>query len=114
MKARTYKPSRLLTDFKVRGMCYWDGPLVVQALQPGATLDLVPEPDNPYDPQALALYLGENKIGFIPRELNNIYSSMLFYGHKNVFQVRIISVDSQNPIESGVHVGIYVVDNKNE
>lgn len=56
-----YEPSKALTSFHIHGFQHWDGALVLDQLKPGIVLELVVEPDNPYDPQAVALYLGGNE-----------------------------------------------------
>ena len=59
--------SRYVADFNVAGMRYWDGAKVISKLKPGKRLRLVVEPHNPADPNAVAIYRKDVKLGYIPR-----------------------------------------------
>jgi hypothetical protein len=39
------------------------------AAAPGAPLDLRRDPDNPHDPNAIAVHAGHEQVGWVPREL---------------------------------------------
>ena len=60
--------------FHVAGTRYYDMKKVLGRLEIGEELDIVPEPDNPYDSNAIALYCyhddREYKLGFVPKGLN--------------------------------------------
>jgi HIRAN domain len=43
--------------------------LATGAAAPGRPLTLMREPDNPHDPNAIAVHAGGQAIGFVPREL---------------------------------------------
>lgn len=58
--------SRYVADFNVAGMRYWDGAKVISKLKPGKRLRLVAEPHNPADPNAVAIYRKDVKLGYIP------------------------------------------------
>lgn len=62
--------SRYLADFNVAGMRYWDGALVLSKLEPGEKLQLIAEPQNLNDSDAVAIYYKSNKIGYIPQDFN--------------------------------------------
>ena len=62
--------SRHITDFNVAGVRYWDGALVLDELKVGANLTMIVEENNPHDPDAVALYWKDTKIGYVPRDLN--------------------------------------------
>ena len=87
-----YEPSREFLSFHVAGFSHWYGFEVMHKLQPGAKLRLVPEPDNPYDPSAIALYKGKTKIGFVPRDRNTALAQLLFFGHGKAFECRVTHV----------------------
>ena len=42
---------------------------VVLELEPDATLDLVREPENPYDPNAIQVHSDEHFIGFVAKQV---------------------------------------------
>jgi hypothetical protein len=52
-------------------------------------LKAVYEPENRYDPNAIALYFGETKIGFVPREHNHLIAKLIRLGYKDIFQFTI-------------------------
>lgn len=112
MGSPKYEPSRRITSFHIRGFQYWDGPLVLNELKVGDALDLIPEPDNPEDPYAIAIYAKGTKLGYVPREENGLLSLMFFYGHANLFEVRILQVSTENAPWEQVRVGIYVKDGR--
>lgn len=104
-------PSRYLADFHVAGMRYWDGALALGKLKPGKKLALVAEPDNAHDPSAVALYYKRAKLGYIPREHNDLASKLLQFGHADVIECRILKVDASAEPWQQVRVGLYLADN---
>ena len=84
---------------------------MLSSLKPGeSTLTLVPEPDNPHDPDAVAIYFGNHKLGFVPGSENALISLMCHYGHADVFEVRVLQVKEDADPWKQVRVGIYVTD----
>lgn len=45
---------------------------VIQGLRDGEQLDLVREPENPYDGRAIAVFAGSQKIGYIAKKQNDL------------------------------------------
>ena len=105
-----YEPSREFLSFHVAGFSHWYGYEVMHKLVPGAKLRLVPEPDNPYDPCAVALYKGKTKIGFVPRDRNAELAQLLHFGHGKIFECRVTAVDPHAHLERMVHARILVRD----
>ena len=87
-----YEPSREFLSFHVAGFSHWYGLEIMHKLVPGAKLRLVPEPDNPYDPCAIALYKGKTKIGFVPRNHNASLAQLLHFGYGKAFECRVTHV----------------------
>lgn len=105
-----YQPSKHVDTFFVAGFQHHDGALVFDQLKVGARVELVPEFDNPYDPNAIALYFQDTMIGYVPAAKNSMLALLSYYGHASVFECRILQVDPEaNPWEQ-VRVGIYVTD----
>jgi hypothetical protein len=73
---KQYQKIYLLQSF-VRGFVYYKGIEVLPTIQPNDILLLVREPNNKYDKYAIALYHNKNKIGYIPKEKNEILSKIL-------------------------------------
>ena len=77
-----------ITDFFVTGFKYYEGCMVFNKLKIGTELKLVRETENRYEPEAVAIYFQESKIGFIPRSENNIISKFIDQGYADAFEVR--------------------------
>lgn len=102
--------SRHITDFNVAGMRYWDGALVLDELKVGANLTIIVEENNPHDPDAVALYWENTKIGYIPKDSNWLPAQLLRFGHHNVLECRILKVNTEADTWKQVQAGIYVTD----
>lgn len=107
-----YQPSRQLASFHVAGFKYWDGILVLDQLKPGTPLSLVPERDNPYDPNAVALYHGTAKLGYVPRAINSELATLCFFGHAGIFECRVLQANPDEEPWKQVLVGLYVLDGR--
>ena len=105
-----YEPSRLLSAFYIAGFQFWDGACALDELRPGMTLSLVPEPDNPHDPEAVAIYFGQTKLGFVPADENGLIALMLHYGHGAILEPRVQQVDPKAAPWQQVRIGIYITD----
>ncbi len=105
-----YEPSRLVKTFFIAGFQRYDGALVLDKLKAGKKIKMVRDPKNPYDANAIELHYKGTKLGFVPQSENSLIALMMTYGHKKVFEARIIQVDRKaNPWQQ-VRVGIYVTD----
>ena len=105
-----YKPSTQVEHFDITSFVYHDGPKVIDKIKPGTVLDIYPEFDNPYDPNALALYFKGVRVGYIPRAHNWMPAQMFRFGHEDVFEVRVISVSLDKDPAKQLHAGLYIVD----
>ena len=108
-----YEPSKSFANFNIAGFEHWDGATVLSSLHPGTSLKLVPEPDNPHDSQAIALYFGETKLGYIPRDYNDMPAQLLFFGHSNVFEALVLTVRPDAAPYKQVYVSLRVKDVRN-
>ena len=107
-----YEPSREFLSFHVAGFSHWYGFDVMDKLTVGAKLRMVPEPDNPYDPSAVALYKGKTKIGFVPRDRNEPLAQLLYFGHGKEFECRVTRVVADAHPERMVFARILVKDRR--
>ena len=101
-------------NFDIAGFSYWDGALVLCDLKPGKKVRLEREEDNKFDPYAVAIWYGENKLGFIPRDMNHEMSKFLEMGYEDIFDARIQRVAPEEHPEHQVSVIIYLNRNKEE
>lgn len=107
-----YEPCKHYKTFNVAGFQRYDGALVLDQMKPGAPLVMMPERDNPYDPEAIALFFEGTMIGYVPREDNSLMSLMMFYGHAGVFEAHVVQVDPEAKPWEQVRVGVYVTDKR--
>jgi len=61
---------------------------------PGDEFDLVPEPENPYDPCAVRLEFDGRHTGYVPRPLNE---ALIVLGVQN-FQAEFVEIGPKGPI----------------
>ncbi len=77
----------------VAGIQYYSGLFLVNAgiIREGQRLLLRREPDNPYDEKAIEVFTeGGEKVGYIPRDRNEVISSIMDQGipvHAVVFSI---------------------------
>ena len=70
----------LLQTSPVAGFQFYDGDMLWDTLRPNDPLQLVPDPDNPHDNQAVKVMWGDNQLGYVPRQDNTAISQMLARG----------------------------------
>lgn len=104
---RNLKREHLL-NCDIAGFTYWDGAIAFEHLKIGTLLRLEFEPDNDYDPNAIALYYEDNKLGYLPRANNGEISKFLRMGYLDIFEVRVNRIDSQEHPEHQVGIIVYV------
>lgn len=104
------KEKHFLTT-NIAAFTYCDGIDVISELKPGVTVTLKVESDNPYDPDAVAVYFGETKIGYIPKTVNSDISQLLYFGH-DVFDAKISTVKPESHPEDQYHIVVRVKDNR--
>ena len=80
-----YEPSRHVSTFHIAGFQHYDGALAFDRLKVGAVLDMLPEHDNPYDPNAVELRFEGTKLGYVPGGENDLVAMMAFYGYADAF-----------------------------
>ena len=111
MKSK-YTPSRHLVSFNIAGFSHYDGIDVINELGLGKNVTLAIEPDNPYDPEAVAILYEGKKLGYIPKDKNSLLSMLIFYGHGDIFEAKIERVNITSHPEQQFHVTIRVKDNR--
>jgi hypothetical protein len=95
--SKTFVPKKEILRSHIRGLKYYDGKKVLPSLKVGDSLDLVREPQNPYDPQAIAIYWQGHQLGYIAMELNEGVAMILDYELKELV-VNISHIDTQAPL----------------
>lgn len=55
------------TEFRIAGISHYQS--AASLCRIGDSVELTPEPTNPYDPDAVAIHCRDRKIGYVPRDL---------------------------------------------
>ena len=100
--------SRLFLRFYVRGFAYYDGLAAMGKMHEGDELDMFYEPKNAYDHNAISLYAGNLKLGYVPRESNYDLALFTRLGHGDLFECKVLAVRPENAASSMLEVAIYV------
>ena len=107
-----YDRSRNFLECHIAGFTYYDGLDVIEELSLGTTVNLKLEPDNPYDPNAVAVYYEDTKLGFIPRVKNHTISQLLHFGHVDLFDVKINCRNLDENPEHQFRIVVKIKDNR--
>lgn len=105
-----YEPSRNLFSFHIAGFQHYDGALVLGELKAGDTLELVPERDNPYDAEAIAVKFHGTMLGYVPADSVGPLSILFFYGHGAAFECRVLQVAPGRSPWHQVRAAVFVRD----
>ena len=64
-------------NFNVAGVQFHELKLIIGDVHADDNIDLVPEPTNEYDPNAVRLYHGETMVGFVPKQISAEVATMI-------------------------------------
>ncbi len=81
----------------VRGTYYYNEALV-KSLLVGERVKLIPEPDNPHDENAVMIFARGEKIGYVPREDNEVFVYAINQNKKIYAKITNIRVENGRPI----------------
>jgi len=91
----------------IAGFKYYEGAFVFSDLNVGQRLEMVADPSNQYDDNAVEFHFEGKKIGFIPRSKNYSISKMLLAGHE-IFEAVVQQLSPNENPERQVRVGIFI------
>jgi hypothetical protein len=100
---------RYFSSFHIAGFTYNDGVDVFEHLKVGTDLRFMAEPENRFDPSAVAIYYEKTKIGYIPREMNTDISKFLRLGYTDLFEMKINRICVEAHPEKQIHVLIRII-----
>ena len=103
---------RHFANFYIAGFTYNDGIDVFENLKIGTPVTLVAEPENGFDPNAVAIYFNEFKLGFVPKSENKEVSQFLNLGYTNLFEAKINRVSPEEHPEQQVSVIVRIKEKK--
>ncbi|MGA9750185.1 MAG: HIRAN domain-containing protein [Acidobacteriota bacterium] len=86
----------LIQSSPVAGFQFYEGPKVSPNIAPGDRLALVREPGNPHDRLAVAVHWQSRKLGYLPRDVNGLPSSLLDQG-RTVYATVTARRESHDP-----------------
>jgi len=109
-----YERSKHLIDCHIAGFTYYDGLDVISELQLGTPVSLRSEPENPYDPNAVSIYYGETKLGYVPRDRNRFISDILYFGHGDIVNAKISQHDPEAHTEYQFRIVVKISDNRDK
>ena len=72
----------LIQTSSIAGFQFCDGEKLWDQLSIGVILQLIREPGNPYDENAVELYWRNNKLGYLPRVENTAVAQMMNQGQE--------------------------------
>jgi hypothetical protein len=97
----------LLQTSPIAGFQFYDGDLLWNSLRPNDPLQLVPEPENPHDDQAVKVMWNDNQLGYVPRRDNTAISQML--NRRQRLIARIGGLQQSNDPWVRITMNIYMV-----
>jgi hypothetical protein len=101
-----------LLNCNIAGFTYYDGPIVFKQLEVGTALQLVDEQENRHDPNAIALYFGKSKLGFVQRDSNKTLSLFFEQGYDDIFEAYINRITPDEHPENQIGVVVYLKEKK--
>lgn len=109
-----YEMSKNILDCYISGLQYYDAYKIMTILKVGAELDLRNELDNPYDCEAVAVYYGDIKLGYIPREVNGLITKLLYFNYADIFECYVVNINENESLNSGrkIEIAIKLIDDR--
>ena len=98
--------------FHIAGFTYYEGCDVFQQLKIGTRLRLVRDAANRFDPNAIAIYFGDAKLGFVPASEAAELAIFFDMGYEDMFECMIQTVDPAAHPEHQIHVRISILRKK--
>ena len=99
---------RHFSTFHIAGFTYYNGVDVFENLKIGTPLSLKAEPENAFDPNAVAIYYQEEKLGFVPRDENKLLRKFLNLGYTDLFEIKISQVSPEAYPEKQIRVVVRI------
>ncbi|HEL2683970.1 HIRAN domain-containing protein [Streptococcus suis] len=108
----SFEPTRNVQDFHLAAFAYYDGLDVIDQLKPGTPVQLVGEPSNPHDSEAVAIFYQGTKLGYIPSDKNSLISRLIYFGHGDILEARIQMSNTENHPDRQFRVVVKLKDNR--
>lgn len=85
--------------FFIAGWQYYHGETMLNTLSRGNQLHLRPEPNNAYDPNAVAIFHGDRQLGYVPRQLSRDVAQQL---RTQTVEATIVAINPKAPAQKKV------------
>ena len=95
----------------IAGLQYYDVLEIWKSLKIGDRLDLIPEPDNRHDHNAVMVTYKGKQLGYLPRSENRHIAKILNAG-LNPYEARIQSLYQDNPMYERIEICLKVKKQK--
>ena len=99
---------RHFANFHIAGFTYYSGVDVFENLKIGRELQLKAEAENPFDPNAVAIYYQDEQLGYVPREENALIRKFLNLGYADLFEVKISQIVPEAHPEKQIRVVVRI------
>ena len=106
-----FNKDRTILEFPIEEFNFNDGIDVIDELQVGTSVTLVSEPDNPYNPEAVSIYYGEVKLGYVAPGDGYLFK-LLYFGYGSKIEAKISQRNNDNLNENYFRVVVYAIDNR--
>ena len=111
--ARGENPNReSYLNFNIAGFSHYEGAFVFSKLKIGTPLQLINDEKNKYDAEAVAIYLKDKKLGYVPSSLNTTIYKILKMQHYDVFDVVVTQLAPEEHPEQQVRVAVFIKKKK--
>jgi hypothetical protein len=107
-----FQKSRNIIDCHIAGFTFYDGIQVIDQLKIGTPLTLQIETDNPYDPDTVAIYYKDTKLGYVTKAKNAFINMLLYWGYGDLIEAQINAVDPLAKPEHQYSVVVRIKDNR--
>ena len=84
-----------MKNYSIVGMDHQGTTDIVAALQPGVTVTLVREPENKFDKNAIAVWSGGKRIGYIPSKQNAGLAAAMDQGAHGYDSAKLLAMDQK-------------------
>lgn len=87
---------------------------MIDQLKPGTPVELVGEPSNPHDSEAVAIFYQGTKLGYIPSDKKTLISRLIYFGHGDILEARIQMSNTENHPDRQFRVVVKLKDNRRQ
>ncbi|NQM30115.1 restriction endonuclease [Streptococcus suis] len=87
---------------------------MIDQLKPGTPVELVGEPSNPHDSEAVAIFYQGTKLGYISSDKNSLISRLIYFGHGDILEARIQMSNTENHPDRQFRVVVKLKDNRRQ